>query len=142
MEIYLMKTDSMRIETLSVCLIVVLGVSLLLATNVFAAKQKMTIEQVEEKVMFDDFFQLAEDAMVRSKDRSDARLTQCLKAFGHLKFCECIKEKLPVYQSFDSYFFIITTPKDELNYENLDGDDKGLLDNTHKTRDICVKESF
>ena len=132
----------MKVKGLTFVLFVLLGVGLFFASDVFAAKQRMTIEQVEEKVMFDDFFQLAEDAMVKSKNRSDVRLVQCLKAFGHVKFCECIKEKLPVYQSFDSYFFIITTDKDELNYENLDGDDKELLDNTHKVRDVCVKASF
>ena len=114
----------------------------LVAFQVNAARQQMTIEEIEEKENFNDFFNLAEDVMVRSKDRSDVRFLSCMKAFGHTKFCECIKQELPGYQSFDSYFFIITTDRDELNYANLDGDDKKLVDNTHTVRDKCVKASF
>lgn len=116
---------------------------LLVVSSTSGAVQKsLTIEEVEEKESLEDFVNLAEDVMVLSKDRSDVRFSSCMKAFGHEKFCGCIKDKLPVYQSFDSYFFIITTDKDELNYANLDGDDKKLVDVTHLVRDGCVKSSF
>jgi len=123
-----------------VFLVMLMG--LFLVSDVFASKQEMSIEKVEDKENLKETINMVKDVLVKSADRSDVRFIQCLKAFGHLNFCECIKSELPVYQSFDSYFFIITTDKDELNFEQLEGDDKELIINTHKVRDTCVNKAF
>jgi len=125
-----------------ISLVALLLISNMLINNAFATKQNMTTKEVEEQANLNEVIDFAEDVMVKSRDQSDDRFIKCLKSFGHTKFCGCIRDELPAYQSIDSYFFIITTDKDELNYAELSGDDKALIDNTHKTRDKCVKKAF
>lgn len=123
-------------------LMTVVFAACLITGNAVASKQDLTIEEIEEKQDLNDFIDIAEDVMVKSRDKSDERYIKCLKSFGHTGFCGCIQDELPGYQSFDSYFFIITTDKNELNYSELEGDDKSLIDSTHKARDVCVGKAF
>ena len=132
----------MRFMPIIISLVALLLISNMLINNAFATKQNMTTKEVEEQANLNEVIDFAEDVMVKSRDQSDDRFIKCLKSFGHTKFCGCIRDELPAYQSIDSYFFIITTDKDELNYAELSGDDKALIDNTHKTRDKCVKKAF
>ncbi len=132
----------MRFMPIIISLVALLLISNVLINNAFASKQNMTPREVEEQENLNEVIDFAEDVMVKSRDQSDDRFIKCLKSFGHTIFCGCIRDELPVYQSIDSYFFIITTDKDELNYAELSGDDKALIDNTHKTRDKCVKKAF
>ena len=132
----------MRFMPIIIGLAALFLINSLLINNVFASKKNMTIEEVEEQENLEEVLDFAEDVLVKSKDQSDDRFVKCLKSFGHTKFCGCIRDELPLYQSIDSYFFIITTDKDELNYAELDEDDKALIDNTYKARDTCVKKAF
>lgn len=132
----------MRFMPIIISLVALLLVSNVLINNAFASKQTMTTREIEEQENLNEVIDFAEDVIVKSRDQSDDRFIKCLKSFGHTKFCGCIRDELPAYQSIDSYFFIITTDKDELNYAELSGDDKALIDNTYKTRDKCVKRAF
>src|SRR5688572_19775138 len=73
-----------------------------------------------------------------------ARLTQakyhdCLKAFGHTVFCECLRDNAPVSVGFQTYVRVITTNKQRLKSDKLDEQDRKIVDATHTAREMCVK---
>lgn len=63
---------------------------------------------------------------------------QCIKAFGHNDFCNCISEKSPSGLSFLGYIIAVSNTKEELNYSNLSEEDRGMVDNARKAREECV----
>lgn len=69
---------------------------------------------------------------------SRQQFSDCMKAFGNQKFCQCLSEKSPVGVNFAWYVKVVTTTKDELGYSNADKETKGLIDNTLNAREVCV----
>ncbi len=72
------------------------------------------------------------DSMMR------ARGNECLKSFGHLKFCTCLNEKLAAGLSFRDYIVVMATTKEELGYPTMPLKQKQLVDSAIKTREQCV----
>ena len=73
-----------------------------------------------------------------TKRQTTQRYYGCLKAFGHKEFCTCLRDKSPWILSFNDYIKIVTSTKEELNYEQLKEDDKKLVELTLKVREQCV----
>ena len=69
---------------------------------------------------------------------ANKKYTDCLKAFGNESFCQCLRDKSPSGISFAEYVSVVITPKEELGYSKADEQTKGIIDNTLKTREICV----
>ena len=58
---------------------------------------------------------------------------------GDKKFCQCLRNNLPIPVSFNLYVRIVTTPKEELGYSELQKEDKAIVDTTLKVREMCIK---
>ena len=69
---------------------------------------------------------------------SRQKFSDCMKAFGNQKFCQCLREKSPIGVNFAGYVKVATATKDELGYSKADLETKGLIDNTLKAREACV----
>lgn len=91
--------------------------------------QMDNLEKVLEKTKE---LELLVDRMSRQK------YSDCLKAFGSQKFCQCLRDKSPVGVNFSGYIKVVTTPKEELEYSKADQETKNLIDNTLKAREACV----
>ncbi len=65
---------------------------------------------------------------------------QCLKVFGHSKFCNCINKNMATGLSFWHYVQVLASTKEELDYSNLSEEDQLLVDNALKVREQCVTE--
>lgn len=76
-------------------------------------------------------------ALIDGAER-EARL-QCMKAFGHAKFCECVSHNIPVMFTFDEYVAANTKTNEELNYSKLATDRRHAVDVARTARDVCVK---
>ena len=66
------------------------------------------------------------------------KYSDCMKAFGNQKFCQCLRDKSPVGIDFASYIKVVTTTKEELGYAKSDKETKQLIDNALKAREACV----
>ena len=71
---------------------------------------------------------------------SRQKYSDCMKAFGNQKFCQCLRDKSPVGIDFAGYVKVVTTTKEELGYSKMDNETKQLIDNALKAREVCVSE--
>jgi hypothetical protein len=67
---------------------------------------------------------------------------QCLKALGNEKFCTCLKDNRPWIVDFVGYVTLVTSTREELNYTKLDREMKGVVDNTYRAREVCVRANM
>ena len=63
-----------------------------------------------------------------------------MAAVAHESLCECLGRNLPVVVNFVGYVTIVTQTRNELKYDTLSAEDKGLVDNTRKARDQCLAQ--
>ncbi len=115
---------------------------------------KLIIEQINQlKIVTDGikrkktFWGMGNTAVYKKK-------INCMKAFGDVRFCECLCENLPVFLTFEEYISIITSTltydnftdmnvKDKLRFINTNlgiEDSSKLISNAINARDKCVKE--
>ncbi len=66
----------------------------------------------------------------------------CIKAIGHVKFCHCISENIPIDQEFANYVMAVSKTKSELNYDQLDRYYQQIIDLARSSRDKCVAETM
>ncbi len=119
-----------------------LFVATLLSSLCFAETQNekpLTREQVEKLESYDKALDVVRDARRQIEKTSKEFFSDCLKAIGHTKFCNCIKEKRPAVFSFNEYISITISSKDELKYSQQPKDIKQAIDETLKARDQCVE---
>lgn len=69
-----------------------------------------------------------------------ATKTQCLTATASQKFCDCLSNNLPVVINFVQYVAIVNQTKQELKYDKQTKEDKDIIDNTRRARDVCTAE--
>ena len=67
---------------------------------------------------------------------------ECKRAFGNTEFCECLTDNLPIGVSFRKYIVIMTSKKDELDYDKLSREEKEMVDWVSSTREKCVNKVF
>ena len=122
------------IPLLTLLLVIPLGPSL--------AQQQPTIEQTEHL----QNIQKAREAISLMElyvDQASAdRKYKCMKAFGHIAFCECIAENVPVVVTFEEYVNIVTARKEELRLSQLPEEKRELVERTREVRNDCGKRAF
>lgn len=90
------------------------------------------IDSLEKALDATKELELLVDRMSRQK------YSDCMKAFGNQKFCQCLRDKSPIGIDFAGYVKIVTTTKEELGYSKTDKETKQLIDNALKAREVCV----
>lgn len=104
----------------------------------FAQEKQMPVETVDEIQKLDSIKNKAEQLKSLVDSIAQDKYYKCVKAFGDNKFCKCLSENLPIVDTFEDYITIVTSTRDELNYNNRNDDDKKTIDLTYKTREMCV----
>jgi hypothetical protein len=100
----------------------------------------LTVDQIRELDEMTDAVQQIEKLQQDLKVLTRQRRTDCLLAFGHAAFCECLMSNLPLEINLRGYVEIVTTPKDKLGYSKLSKDHRLLVDNSFAARNKCVNE--
>ena len=79
-----------------------------------------------------------------AKEMRQTRTMQCTSAFGNLKFCQCLDEKLPLMVDFYMYIYDVTQNKEDLiartPLKSKMYDEHKLIDVIFNTRDFCVNQ--
>ncbi|MDH5180252.1 MAG: hypothetical protein OEZ39_09315 [Gammaproteobacteria bacterium] len=97
-----------------------------------------SLENIQHRENFENAMRNIEKMKVMLNETTARFRTNCLKSFGHSKFCECIGSSRPVIINFYNYIAITTKSKEELNYNSLNSDDKKIIDNAISAREKCV----
>ena len=87
----------------------------------------------------DNLTDLVESLDQQTKPLLRKRGNQCLKAFGHQKFCSCVNVHIPIGMPFEQYIKVTISTKDELGYAGLSEQQKEIVDTVLKVREQCVK---
>jgi len=101
-----------------------------------ASAQKL--EDQERLNLFDKAIGALDDLKAITNKMSNAKRTQCLTAIANQKFCDCLTTNLPVVIDFVQYVGLVTQTKEELEYDKQSKEDKAIIDNTRKARDMCM----
>ena len=72
----------------------------------------------------------------------EARVDDCLNAFGHTTYCECMDVRLAPGLPFMGYVHIVTKTRNEIGYNKLSDDEKAMVDSAYEAREICVKTIY
>lgn len=99
-----------------------------------------TKEQIETIEEGEKIGEQLNSLLNQSKSMMRERHTDCIKAFGHDKFCSCLNENLAIYLSFKDYIVITINTKEELNYSSLPEDEKEVIDKAINVREQCVSQ--
>ena len=73
------------------------------------------------------------------KKISRQRKNDCLEAFGHSKFCNCLDTNLHWVINFDSYIRIMTSPTLKTSTIRSD-DERTAVESVFKSRERCVEK--
>ena len=112
----------------------------LLGTTSIQAEDSMSVEELEYQQQLNESMKIIDQIQMELEAKIDKRDLDCLKAFGHKKFCECIFDDMPVAWDFKQYIAITITPKEKLNYDKLDSEWKAAFDKVRPIRDKCVRQ--
>ena len=123
-------------------LIVVIIVVLSAASSVLGqdTQQEPTNLQQLDQQLIDQ--QLIDQFHGRTNLATEGRYYDCMKTFGHEGFCSCLRDRAPAISTFDLYVQVVTSTKEELEYDSLDLDWQELVDGAIATREECVASSF
>lgn len=72
----------------------------------------------------------------------EARVDDCLKAFGHATYCECMDARLAPGLPFLGYVHIVTKTKNEIGYNKLSNDEKAMVNSAYEAREMCVRKIY
>ncbi|MDA9506296.1 hypothetical protein XI09_16985 [Bradyrhizobium sp. CCBAU 11386] len=97
-----------------------------------------TLEQQERLNQFDKALSALEDLKSLSTKMTNTKKTQCLTAVANQRFCECLATNLPVVVDFVQYVALVNQTKEDLEYDKQSKEDKAIIDNTRKARDMCM----
>ncbi len=98
---------------------------------------KEALDEIEAQ---EDASSLLNELRLLYDEMQRTRKYQCLKVFGHSKFCNCINKNIAIGLSFGQYVLVLASTKEELDYSNLSEEDQLLVDNALKVREQCVTE--
>ncbi|MGC2165443.1 MAG: hypothetical protein WA632_05460 [Gallionella sp.] len=79
----------------------------------------------------------SDDNAVADNDVVSHKYSDCMKAFGNTKFCQCLRDKTPEAIDFRDYVKVLTTPKAGLGYADADKNMQVVIDNTLKIGEVC-----
>ena len=103
---------------------------------------QQTLEQTEHLQSFDELKERLSDMERLAGKMTSTKKEKCIKAIGHQRFCNCLKEKSPIGVTFEQYIVATASTKEELGYSKLGQEDRLLIDGSRKARDQCVTEVF
>jgi len=98
----------------------------------------MPVETMHQIDSLDKALDAAKELELLVDRMSRQKYSDCMKAFGNPKFCQCLRDKSPVGIDFAGYVKVVTTTKEELGYSKTDKETKQLIDNALKAREVCV----
>lgn len=98
----------------------------------------MPVETMHQIDSLDKALDAAKELELLVDRMSRQKYSDCMKAFGNQKFCQCLRDKSPVGIDFAGYVKVVTTTKEELGYSKTDKETKQLIDNALKAREVCV----
>jgi hypothetical protein len=104
-------------------------------------KQQMPVDKIDEIQKLDKLMGDLDNLKVLAEKISKEKYYKCLKAFGDSLFCQCIRDNLSVRTSFENYIMIVVSTKDEIGYQNLNDEDKKMVDMTYGVRENCVNKT-
>lgn len=106
--------------------------------------QKPMTEQQIKQAQEIDRMRAALGAIDAQMDAMTAeKFLHCMNSIGSRDFCGCIREESPVGADFALYVRITSAPsRDSLGYPKLSVEEKELVDNSIKARDVCVARAF
>lgn len=114
------------------------GLALCIFCSCTLAEEGLTLEQAQQLEHLNDAINKLEVLSATFDGLSKKRRSDCIQAFGHKSFCQCLGDNLPVAWSFQEYIAIATQTKDENGYVNLDDELKSAYDKAITVRDDCV----
>lgn len=110
------------------------------AAETTQTKSQPTVEEIQKL----DQIEKAKEALDKLEQFANSitrkKHSDCIKAYGNQKFCQCLRDNLPVPVSLMLYTKIVTTPMHELGYEDLDAENKEIVDVTLSVRETCVNQ--
>lgn len=108
--------------------------SILIFCSLALAQQKqMPVDKIDE-------MQFANTMIGFTYKIVQEKYDKCLKAFGDDLFCECLRVNLPALVTFQDYITIVTSTKEELQYQDLNDAAKKAVDKTYNVIEICVNK--
>ena len=105
-------------------------------------KETLTLEEIERGKRFEDATRAADELLAKMKVVTETKRQNCIAAFGHKVFCDCLANETPVGISFEGYIKVVTTEKEDLRYSQLPDEDKKIVDKTRLVRNKCVKKAL
>lgn len=103
-----------------------------------AQEKQLPVDKVDQLQKLDDVINKLDQLKNLTDSLAKEKYYKCVKAFGDNKFCKCLSDNMPIVNTFEDYIVIVTSTKDELNYNNRDKKEKELIDLTYKAREMCV----
>lgn len=84
------------------------------------------------------------DALTKAAEAvTEEKKIECVGAFGHLMFCSCIAENIPVGMNFQLYAVLLSKGRESFGYpEKVSTDDRKQMDTAYAAREKCVKAAF
>jgi hypothetical protein len=105
------------------------------------AQNSSDLKIVEQNESFEKIKNSLEQLKVSAEKITTQKYYDCLKVVGNNQFCTCIRDNLPVSVDWDMYNFILTSDKQALR-NNVNENDKNLIELTFKARNMCSKQIF
>jgi hypothetical protein len=106
------------------------------------AKPKSNLERLQEARALEEATAALDQLKMLVEKTGATKRFKCRAAFGRQQFCECIASKTPIGADFDMYIAVTTRSKDEIGYEKLGQEQRGVVDNTLNAREECVLSVF
>jgi hypothetical protein len=72
----------------------------------------------------------------------NVRREQCMRAFGHDWFCDCLRNNLGVGITFRQYVLFTMHSAAELGYADWTPQERAVADHVWNVRDLCVADSY
>ena len=137
----LMSTNSIK------CVYIVVFACIFFIPIVTAEEIPVALEELEHY----EAARIAGESATSNQITSDSVLKQfnlqvlhtklaCIKAVGHVGFCGCISENMPVDQEFSNYVVAVSKTKNELNFDGLSDYYQKTINLARSARDKCVME--
>jgi hypothetical protein len=103
-----------------------------------APTKTIPVETMHQIDSIDKILEETKELELLADSISRQKYSDCIKAFGNQKFCQCLRDKSPIGIDFTGYVKVVTTTKEELGYSKADKETKQLIDNTLNAREACV----
>ena len=112
--------------------------ALLAAQQPATKKKPQTLDELQQAEAQDQATAALDEIRQVANKAKRKRELDCLRVFGDMAFCACIREEAPAVSTFAEYVRAVTTSKEELGYAKLHADGKGYVDSLLRTREVCV----